>query len=57
MKKIRKTSVRTAQSVFSFYCPCSGYCSTYCYCTTPDSATYSYEGALIQNNPNETTTV
>ena len=54
MKRIHKASMSAAQSVFSFYCPCSGYCSS-CDCVVGYNAASAYRGSLAQNNPHEAT--
>lgn len=57
MKKIEKVNNASAQSVYSFACPCNGYCATLCICPTPDSTSGNYYNSLKSNNPNATTLV
>lgn len=57
MKKIQKVNSLAAQSVYSFYCPCSGYCSSICACTTPNNRQTGIELSMTQNNPHAGTTV
>lgn len=57
MKKIEKVNNASAQSVYSFACPCDGYCETTCYCSTPHSTSANYYNSLKSSNPNATTFV
>jgi putative bacteriocin precursor len=56
MKKIQKVNRTSAQSVFSFYCPCSGSCSSNCECPVGGSAS-NFINSLNENNPHATTLV
>ena len=57
MRRIRKSNLSAAQSVFTFYCPCDGSCSK-CECRThnPLSAAASAT-SISQNNPHEATNI
>lgn len=57
VKKIQKVNHTTAQSVYSFACPCNGHCSTVCICTTPDSKSSNSQNSMNANNPHRTTGV
>ncbi|MDF2802769.1 MAG: hypothetical protein K0S61_2672 [Anaerocolumna sp.] len=57
MKKIEKVNNASAQSVYSFACPCNGSCSVACFCTTPHSTSANSLNSLKSNNPNVTTLV
>lgn len=57
MKRIKKVNRISAQSVYSFYCPCEGYCSTVCICTTPDSTSSNAENSMSVYNPHRGTQV
>jgi putative bacteriocin precursor len=58
MKKIQKVNRTSAQSVFSFYCPCSGSCSTDCDCNLFFNDHFTNLNNKLQaNNPQATTLV
>lgn len=57
MKKIKKSNMNSKKSVHAFACPCDGYCSTTCLCTTPTSTNSNYTNSLYQYNPHATTLV
>ncbi len=57
MKKIKKIDQISAQSVYSFACPCSGYCATTCDCKASDSYSGNHENEMSANNPHLTTGV
>lgn len=55
MKKTQKADSILAQSVYSFYCPCTGSCSSSCDCKLALSLQVTYSSYdLYVNNPQET---
>ncbi len=57
MKKIQKVNHTSAQSVYSFYCPCSGICLPECGCVGCVHTKLVPQGyQLAQYNPQATTT-
>ncbi|SHH62894.1 hypothetical protein [Sporanaerobacter acetigenes] len=57
MKKIKKVNQISAQSVYSFGCPCKGYCATNCGCRASDSHSSNDVNEMSRNNPHRTTGV
>jgi hypothetical protein len=57
LKKIKKINPISAQSVYSFYCPCDGRCEVVCLCNISSKGKSNLINSLNENTPHRTTGV